>query len=180
MQNGQQIDLMGYLSRQRIVFVGDRITDTMATNIVAQMLALEAVDPDTEIQMYINSGGGIPYAITAIIDAMRQLSCPVSTVALGACMSQSTLLLAAGTKGRRFSMPNARIMMHQPQGGAEGTHYDVRVQAAELNRTLRVIQAMYRDFTGLPLETVEELTDRDSFISPKEALELGLIDGVIP
>lgn len=170
---------MGYLNRQRIVFVGDRITDTIATNVVAQLLAMEAIDPDTEIQMYINSGGGIPYAIMAIIDTMKQLSCPVSTVALGCCMSQSTLLLAAGTPGRRFAMPNARIMMHQPQGGTEGTIYDVKVQTSELNRTLRVIQAMYADFTGQPLDTVEEQTDRDTFMSARDATEFGLIDGVI-
>jgi ATP-dependent Clp protease, protease subunit len=170
---------MGYLTRQRIVYVGTRITDTVATNVVAQLLALEAIDPTAEISMYINSGGGIPYAVNAIIDTMAVLKCPVSTVALGACMSQSTLLLAAGTKGRRFSMPNARIMMHQPQGGAEGTTHEVSIQAAELNRTMKVIQAMYADFTGLPLERVEEETDRDTFLSPQNALELGLIDHII-
>jgi ATP-dependent Clp protease, protease subunit len=178
-QDGQSVDLMGYLSRQRIIYVGDRITDTIATNICAQLLALEAIDPETEIQMYINSGGGIPYAINAIVDTMAAVSCPVSTVAVGACMTQSALILAAGTKGRRFAMPNARIMMHQPAGGTEGTTHEVSIQATELNRTMRVAQAMFADFTGMPLERVEEETDRTSFMGPKRAQELGLIDGVI-
>jgi ATP-dependent Clp protease, protease subunit len=94
-------------------------------------------------------------------------------------MSQSTLLLAAGTKGRRFAMPNARIMMHQPQGGAEGTIHDVKIQATELNRTMKVIHAMFADFTGLPLERVEEETDRDRFLTPQQACELGIIDAVL-
>ena len=178
-QGGQSIDLMGYLGRQRIIFVGDRVTDAVATNVVAQLLAMELQDPEKEISMYINSGGGIPFAISAIIDTLAIIKCPVSTVALGACMSQSTLLLAAGTKGRRFAMPNARIMMHQPQGGAEGTIHDVKIQAKELNRTMKVIQAMFADFTGLPLERVEEETDRDRFYTPQQAVELGLIDGVL-
>jgi ATP-dependent Clp protease, protease subunit len=173
------IDLMGYLNRQRIIYIGDRITDTVATNVVAQLLAMEAVDTEAEIALYINSGGGIPYAIMAIIDTMKVVRCPISTVALGACMSQSALLLAAGTKGRRYSMPNARIMLHQPQGGAEGTKYEVSIQAAELNRTMRVIQAMLVDFTGLPLERVEEETDRDTFMGAERAKELGLIDAIL-
>jgi ATP-dependent Clp protease, protease subunit len=179
MQGDRSIDLMGYLGQQRIIYIGDRITDTVATNVVAKLLALELQDPEKEISMYINSGGGIPFAIMAIIDTLAIIKCPVSTVALGCCMSQSTLLLAAGTKGRRFSMPNARIMMHQPQGGAQGTIHDVKIQATELNRTMRVIQAMFADFTGLPLERVEEETDRDRFFTPQQAVELGIIDGVL-
>ena len=179
MQEGKALDLMGFLTRQRIVYLGDRVTDTIATNVVAQLLALEAVDPEAEIQLYINSGGGIPYAINAILDTMKVVQCPISTVAIGCCMSQSTLVLAAGTKGRRFSMPNARIMMHSPQGGCQGSSHEVSIQASELNRTQRVIQAMFADFTGLPLEQVEVETDRDSFLSAERAKELGLIDGVI-
>lgn len=179
MQEGQAMDLMGYLARQRIIYLGDRITDTVATNVVAKLLALEAIDPEAEIAIYINSGGGLPYAVNAILDTMRILRCPVTTVALGACMSQSTLVLAAGTKGKRFAMPNARIMMHQPQGGAMGTTHEVSIQAAELNRTLRVIQAMFVDYTGMSKEQVEEETDRDTFMNPQRAKELGIIDAVI-
>lgn len=170
---------MGYLARQRIIYIGDRVTDSVATGAVASLLAMEAIDPEAEVQIYINSGGGLPYAVNAIVDTMQVVKCPVSTVALGACMSQSALILAAGTKGRRFAMPNARLMLHQPQGGTEGTIFDVSVQVAELNRTLRVIQAMLSDMTGQPLETIEKMTDRDSFFGPKKAVELGLIDGII-
>lgn len=179
MQAGRAIDLMGYLGRQRIIYIGDRVTDALATNVVAQLLALELQDPEKEISMYINSGGGIPFAINAIVDTLAIIKNPVSTVALGACMSQSTLLLAAGTKGRRFAMPNARIMMHQPQGGAQGTIHDVKIQAKELNRTMKVVQAMFADFTGMSLEKVEEETDRDRFLTPQQAVELGIIDGVL-
>lgn len=179
LQEGKAIDLMRYLGQQRIIFIGDRITDAVATNVVAQLLAMEVADPDAEISIYINSGGGIPYSVNAILDTMAITKCPLSTVALGACMSQSTLVLAAGTKGRRFSMPNARIMMHQPQGGAMGTIHDVKIQAAELNRTMKVIQQMFADYTGMPLERVEEETDRDRFLTPQQAMELGIIDGVI-
>ena len=173
------MDLMGYLARQRIIFIGTRITDEVAVKVVAQLLALEAIDPEAEISMYLNSGGGLPYAVNAILDVMAIVKCPITTVAMGACMSQSTLILAAGTPGRRYAMPSTRIMMHQPQGGAQGSTHEVSIQTAELNRTMRVIQAMYQKYTGLPLEKIEEETDRDTFMSPAQAAEMNLIDGVI-
>jgi len=170
---------MGYLVRQRIVYIGSRITDEVATKVVAQLLALEAIDPSAEIKLYLNSGGGLPYAVNAILDTMEVVQCPITTVALGACLSQSTLILAAGTPGQRFAMPNARIMMHQPQGGAQGSTHEVSIQTAELNRTMRVIQAMFQRFTGQPLERIEEETDRDTFMSAAQAQAFGLIDGVV-
>jgi ATP-dependent Clp protease protease subunit len=173
------MDLMSYLTRQRIVYLGDRITDTVGTQVTVQLLALEAVDPETEIQIYINSAGGYPAAANAIVDTMRYLKCPVSTIALGACLSSSMLVLAAGTKGRRFAMPNARLMLHQPTGGAEGTIFDVTPKAQELNRSMRVLQAMLADCSNMTLEQVEIETDRRTYFGPKEAVEKGLIDGII-
>ena len=178
-QEGKAIDLMGYLSQQRIVYIGDRITDTIANNVCAQLLALEALDPDAEIHLYINSGGGIPHSVFAIVDTMKVLKCPVRTVALGCCMSISILILAAGTKGLRLSMPNARLMVHQPQGGVAGTSHEVNIQASELNRTMRVIQKWLSDLSGMPLIDVERATDRNTFISAKKALAMGFIDDII-
>jgi ATP-dependent Clp protease protease subunit len=170
---------MSYLGRQRIIFVGQRITDMAATQIVAQLLALESIDPTAEIRMYINSSGGAPYSINAILDTMEILQCPIATVAMGCCMSQSTLLLAAGTKGRRYAMPSTRIMLHQPQGGAMGSTHEVSITTRELNRTMQVVQAMYVQYTGMTLEKIEEETDRDTFLSPAQAVELGIIDAVL-
>lgn len=178
-QRGQQMDPMRYLTQQRIIFIGQRITDAVATQIVAQLLALESIDADAEIRMYINSGGGLPYAVNAILDTMDVVKCPIATVALGCCMSQSTLVLAAGTKGRRYAMPSTRIMMHQPQGGAMGSTHEVSITTRELNRTMQVVQAMYVKYTGQPLERIQEETDRDTFMTPQGAVELGLIDGVL-
>eukprot|EP00884_Botryococcus_braunii_P014424 jgi/Botrbrau1/22983/Bobra.0030s0049.1 len=173
------VDLYNYLLRNRIIYVGSRITDEVATNIVASLLALEMADDSADIRMYINSGGGSAYAITGVLDTMRAVKPDISTIALGQCISTSTLLLAGGTKGKRFAMPNARIMMHQPAGGAMGSFTDVKLQASELNRTLKVVHAFYQKFTGLPLDTIQEETDRDNFMSPARAKELGLIDDVV-
>jgi ATP-dependent Clp endopeptidase proteolytic subunit ClpP len=178
-QEEQSVDLMSYLVRQRIVYIGDRVVESSAMQTTVQLLALEAVDPETEIQIYINSTGGYPAAANAIVDTMKCLKCPVSTIALGACLASSMLVLAAGTKGRRFAMPNARLMLHQPTGGAEGTIFDVTPQAQELNRSMRVLQAMLADFSSMTLEQVEMETDRRTYFGPKEAVEKGLIDGII-
>jgi ATP-dependent Clp protease, protease subunit len=178
-QEEQSVDLMSYLVRQRIVYIGDRVVESTAMQTTVQLLALEAVDPETEIQIYINSTGGYPAAANAIVDTMKCLKCPVSTIALGACLASSMLVLAAGTRGRRFAMPNARLMLHQPTGGAEGTIFDVTPQAQELNRSMRVLQAMLADFSSMTLEQVEMETDRRTYFGPKEAVEKGLIDGII-
>jgi ATP-dependent Clp protease protease subunit len=172
-------DLMSYLLRNRIIFVGARIDDQLATQTVAQILALEAIDPTADIRLYINSAGGSPYAVVGMLDTIRAIQPQVSTVAMGNCSSTATVLLAAGAKGKRFAMPSTRIMMHQPAGGAMGSADEVNIQASELNRTMKVIHQFYVEFTGQSLEKVQEETDRDNFMSPQQAMDLGLIDGVI-
>lgn len=172
-------DLMSYLLRNRIIFVGSRIDDQVATQTVATMLALEAIDPKADIKLYINSAGGSPYSVVGMLDTIRAIEPDVSTVAMGNCSSTATVLLAAGTKGKRFAMPSTRIMMHQPAGGAMGSADEVNIQASELNRTMKVIHQFYVEFTGQSLEKIQEETDRDNFLSPKEAMEMGLIDGII-
>lgn len=172
-------DMYSYLLRNRIIFVQGRILDQTATQVVAQLLALEAIDEKEEIKLYINSAGGSSYAVLAIVDAMAQLKCPISTVAFGMCGSVVSLILAAGTKGRRYSMPSSRIMMRQAMGGAMGSSFEVTITATELNHTNQVINKFYERFTGLSLERVEEETDRENYLAPAQAQELGLIDGVL-
>lgn len=172
-------DIMSYLLRNRIIFIGSRIGDELATQVVASMLALEAIDSTSDIKLYINSPGGSPYAVVAILDTMKTLKVDVSTIAFGQSASTATLLLAAGTKGKRCAMPNTRIMMHQPAGGAMGSADEVNIQAAELNRTMKVIHQFYMQFTGQTLDTIQEETDRDNFLSPQRAVELGVIDAII-
>jgi ATP-dependent Clp protease protease subunit len=178
-RDSEYTDLMGYLVRNRIIFVGSRIDDAVATQIVATLLALEAIDPTADIKLYINSAGGSPYAVVGILDTMRAIQPEISTIAMGTVMSTATVLLAAGKKGKRFAMPSTRVMMHQPAGGAMGSADEVNIQASELNRTMKVIHQFYMDFTGQPLEKIQEETDRDNFLSPQQAMDLGLIDGVI-
>jgi len=170
---------MSYLLRNRIIFIGSRIADEQATQIVASLLALEAMDSTSDIKLYINSPGGSPYSVIAILDTLQTLKPDVCTIAFGQCASTATLLLASGTKGKRCAMPNTRIMMHQPAGGAMGSADEVNIQAAELNRTMKVIHQFYMQFTGQSLDTIQEETDRDNFLSPERAIELGLVDAVI-
>ncbi|KAK9862625.1 hypothetical protein WJX84_002874 [Apatococcus fuscideae] len=172
-------DMMGYLLRNRIIFIGARIDDKLATQIVASLMALENLNPEEDIKIYINSSGGQSYSVVSILDAMSVIKPDISTVAFGVAASTATLLLAAGTKGKRYAMPNSRIMMHQPIGGAMGSADEVNIQASELNRTMKVVHSFYNRFTGLPIETIQEETDRDNFMSPVRAKELGIIDGII-
>lgn len=178
-REGEYTDLMGYLLRNRIIFVGSRIDDQLACQVVASLMALEAINPTADIKLYINSPGGSPYAIVGILDTIRAIKPDISTIAMGQCASTATVLLAAGKKGKRFAMPSARIMMHQPAGGAMGSADEVNIQASELNRTMKVVHQFYVDFTGQSLDKIQEETDRDNFLSPKNAVELGLIDAVI-
>ncbi|KAK9845878.1 hypothetical protein WJX81_004977 [Elliptochloris bilobata] len=150
------VDLMGHLLRNRIIFIGGRINDENATKVVASLLALETMDEGADIKLYINSQGGQAYSIMAILDAIDAVKPDICTIAFGLCASTATLLLAAGTKGKRFAMPSTRIMMHQPAGGAMGSADEVNIQASELNRTMKVVHQFYRRFTGLELERVEE------------------------
>eukprot|EP01026_Neomeris_dumetosa_P041454 TRINITY_DN34364_c0_g1_i6.p2 TRINITY_DN34364_c0_g1~~TRINITY_DN34364_c0_g1_i6.p2 ORF type:complete len:135 (-),score=13.15 TRINITY_DN34364_c0_g1_i6:107-511(-) len=130
--------------------------------------------------MYINSMGGSSYSVLSMIDMMKAIKPDIQTVAIGACTSNAALLLAAGTKGKRFSMPSARIMINQPIGGIMGSADEVNITASELNRTMKVIHQFYSEFTGMSVEQIEKETDRDNFMSPEKAVEFGIIDGVIP
>ncbi|CAK0781754.1 hypothetical protein CVIRNUC_005463 [Coccomyxa viridis] len=180
LMNTQDVmDMMGYLMRNRVIFIGSRINDEVATNIVASLLAMEAMNDAEDIKLYINSPGGQSYSVIALLDTIEAIKPDVTTIALGLCASTATVLLAAGAKGKRFAMPSARIMMHQPAGGAMGSADEVNIQASELNRTMKVIHRFYQRYTGLELERIEEETDRDNFMSPKQAQDLGIIDGII-
>jgi ATP-dependent Clp protease protease subunit len=173
------MDLYNYLLRQRIVFLSGYVNDKLATQIVGSLLALEAMDEDAEIRVYINSPGGQPYSIIGVVDTMQAIKPPIKTVALGACYSYASLLVAAGTPGRRYSMKNTRLMMTQPMGGSQGDIYAIAETVKELNAIYQLIARYYMKFTGMTADEVERATNRDTFMAPEEAKEAGLIDGVI-
>mmetsp|Transcript_21267 Transcript_21267/g.59128 ORF Transcript_21267/g.59128 Transcript_21267/m.59128 type:complete len:249 (+) Transcript_21267:71-817(+) len=181
MGRGQEggTDLMTHLLRNRIIFIGTRITDQVCTEVVAKLLALEASNPKAEIKIYLNSQGGTGHAIVGILDAMRNCKCPISTVAFGLVASNATILLASGTKGRRFSMPNTRILLCQPYGGAMGSAEEVNIQASELNRTMKVTVRFLQEATGLDEDTIEQEIDRENFLSAEESIKMGLIDAIL-
>ncbi|CAM6119330.1 unnamed protein product [Calypogeia fissa] len=172
-------DLSTLLLRNRVVFVGSPVNGQVAQRVISQLLTLAAIDEDEEIKMYINCPGGSTYSVLAIYDTMAWIKPKVSTVCFGIAASQGALLLAGGEKGRRFAMPNARIMIHQPQGGCGGTADDVRRQVNEIMQSRDKIDKMYVAFTGQPLERVQQFTDRDRFFAASEAMEFGLIDGLL-
>ncbi|MBN1681340.1 MAG: ATP-dependent Clp protease proteolytic subunit [Anaerolineae bacterium] len=173
-------DIYSLLLKERIVFLGTGINDQIANLIIAQLLFLSREDPDKEIQLYINSPGGMIYAGLAIYDTMRQISAPVMTVAVGLTASFGTVLLAAGTKGRRFALPSATIHMHQPwSSGGGGQATDIEIQAREILRQRDLLNKILSERTGQPLERIEEDTDRDFYMTAKTAVEYGLIDGVL-
>lgn len=173
-------DIYSLLLKERIVFLGTGINDQVANLIVAQLLFLNREDPEREIQMYINSPGGMIYAGLAIYDTMRQISAPVMTVAVGLTASFGTVLLAAGTKGRRFALPNATIHMHQPwSSGGGGQATDIDIQAREILRQRDLLNNILAERTGQPIERIEEDTDRDRYMSAKQAVDYGLIDNVL-
>jgi ATP-dependent Clp protease protease subunit len=177
---GERIyDIFSLLLKERIVFLGTPINDQVANLIVAQLLWLDREDSEREIQMYINSPGGQIYAGLAIYDAMKLIKAPVSTFAIGMAASFGTILLTAGTKGRRFAMPNATIHMHQPLGGAQGQASDIVIQANELIRIRERLNQMLIDCTGQPREVIERDTDRDFYLDAFKAVEYGLIDSVL-
>ncbi|ACJ75690.1 ATP-dependent Clp protease proteolytic subunit [Thermosipho africanus H17ap60334] len=172
-------DIYSRLLKDRIVFLGSAIDDHVANLVVAQLLFLEAEDPDKDIQLYINSPGGSVSAGLAIYDTMQYIKCDVATICIGQAASMGAVLLAGGTKGKRFSLPNSRIMIHQPLGGAEGPAKDVEIMTKELLRIKNKINEILSFHTGQPIERIEKDTDRDFFMTPEEALEYGLIDKVI-
>ncbi|XP_006662115.2 ATP-dependent Clp protease proteolytic subunit 4, chloroplastic [Oryza brachyantha] len=172
-------DVMGLLLRERIVFLGNEIEDFLADAVVSQLLLLDAVDPDSDIRLFVNSPGGSLSATMAIYDVMQLVRADVSTVGLGIAGSTASIILGGGTKGKRFAMPNTRIMIHQPVGGASGQALDVEVQAKEILTNKRNVIRLISGFTGRTPEQVEKDIDRDRYMGPLEAVDYGLIDGVI-
>ncbi len=173
-------DIFSLLLKERIVFLGTGINDQVANLTVAQLLFLNREDPEREIQMYINSPGGMIYAGLAIYDTIRQISAPVMTVAVGLTASFGTVLLAAGTKGRRFALPNATIHMHQPwTSGGGGQATDIDIQAREILRQRDLLNQILAERTDQPIERIEEDTDRDRYMSAQQAVDYGLIDSVL-
>lgn len=172
-------DLYSRLLRERIVFLGSEVNDEVANTIAAQMLFLDAEDPEKDIQLYINSPGGSITAGMAIYDTMKQVRCDVATICYGLAASMGAFLLSGGTKGKRMALPNARIMIHQPLGGAQGQAVDIEIKAKEILYLKGLLNNLMAEHTGQPLERLEVDTDRDFFMSPEEAREYGLIDRVI-
>lgn len=172
-------DIYSLLLKERIVFMGTPINDQIANLIVAQLLFLNREDPEKEIQMFINSPGGQVYSGLAIYDTMQQISAPVSTVAVGFTASFGTVLLTAGTKGRRYALPNATIHMHQPLGGAQGQATDIEIQAKEILRLRERLNGILSYHTGQSTDQIALDTDRDVYFTAQRAVEYGLIDGVL-
>jgi len=177
---GERIyDIYSLLLKERIVFLGTPINDQIANLIVAQLLWLDREDPEKEIQMFINSPGGVIYAGLAIYDTMKLIKAPVSTLAIGVTASFGTVLLTAGAKGRRYALPNATIHMHQPLGGAQGQASDIVIQANEIIRLRERLNQIFVETTGQPKEVIERDTDRDFYLDAGRAVEYGLIDSVL-
>jgi len=172
-------DIYSLLLKERIIFLGTGIDDQVANVIVAQLLFLNHEDPEREIQMYINSPGGVIYAGLAIYDTMQMISNPISTVAVGVTASFGTVLLTAGTKGRRFALPNATIHMHQPLGGAQGQATDIEIQAKQIMRLKSLLNNVMAKHTGQPLEIIERDLDRDYYLDAQQAVAYGLVDQVL-
>ncbi len=175
----RSIDVFTRLIKERIIFLGTAIDDQIANVVVAQLLYLTHEDPEREIQMYINSPGGVIYAGLAIYDTMQMIPNPISTVAVGVTASFGTVLLAAGTKGRRYALPNATIHMHQPLGGAQGQATDIEIQARQILRLKALLLGIMAKHTGQPLEVIERDSDRDYYLEAKQAVEYGLVDQVL-
>ncbi len=172
-------DIYSRLLRERIIFLGTGINDQVSDSLVAQLLFLEAEDPDKDIQIYINSPGGSITAGLAIYDTMQQISPDVVTICFGVAASMGAFLLSGGAKGKRLALPNSRIMIHQPLGGAQGQAVEIEIQAKEILFLKKTLNSLLAEHTGQSLEKINEDTERDYFLSPAEAVEYGLIDKVI-
>lgn len=172
-------DIFSRLLKDRIIFIGDEITDATASIVVAQLLFLESEDPDKDIHIYINSPGGSVTAGMAIYDTMKYIKPDVSTICVGMAASMGAFLLAAGTKGKRYALPNAEIMIHQPLGGAKGQASDVKIHAEFLLKTRDKLNKILSENTGKPLEVIEKDTDRDNFMIAEDAKAYGLIDEIM-
>jgi len=172
-------DIFSRLLMDRIVFLGAPINDDVANIIIAQLLFLEADNPERDIYLYVNSPGGLVSSGLAIYDTMQYLKAPLNTICMGMAASMGSFLLAAGNVGKRSALPHARIMIHQPSGGAQGTAADIEIQAREILYLRSKLNTLYAKHTGQPIETIERDMDRDRFMSADEAKEYGLIDSVI-
>ena len=172
-------DIYSRLLRERIVFLGTQVTDDIASLIVAQLLFLEADDPDKDITFYINSPGGAITAGMAIYDTMNYIKSPVRTVCIGMAASMGAFLLMAGEKGKRMALPNSEVMIHQPSGGAQGQQTEIEIVAEEIKKTRRELNQILSDASGQPIEKVQADTERDNYLTAAEALDYGLIDRIV-
>ena len=172
-------DIYSRLLKDRIIFLGEEVNDTTASLVVAQLLFLDAEDPDKDINLYINSPGGVITAGMAIYDTMQYIHADVSTICIGMAASMGAFLLAGGTKGKRFALPNAEVMIHQPSGGARGQATEIRIHAENILKTKRKLNEILAANTGKSVEEIERDTERDNFMSAEEAKAYGLIDEVI-
>ncbi len=172
-------DIYSRLLKDRIVFLGSEVNDQVSNSIVAQLLFLEAEDPDEDITFWINSPGGVITAGMAIYDTMNYIKCDVSTVCIGQAASMGAFLLSSGAKGKRYTLPSSRIMIHQPSGGAQGQSTDIQIQAKEIQRMKDTLNGLLSKQTGKSVKKLEEDTERDNFMSAKQALEYGLVDKIV-
>ncbi len=178
-QGEKSFDIFSRLLRERIIFLGEEIDDEMANSVVAQLLLLDAENPEKDIMMYINSPGGVITAGMAIYDTMNHVRADVSTICLGEAASMGAFLLSGGTKGKRMALPSARIMIHQPLGGAQGQATDIEIEAKEILRMKKELNTLLAKHTGQTIEKIYADTERDNYMSAQEAVEYGLIDKVI-
>lgn len=172
-------DIYSRLLRDRIIFLGDEVNDTTASLVVAQMLFLESEDPGKDINLYINSPGGSVTAGMAIYDTMNYVKCDISTICMGLAASMGAFLLSSGAKGKRFTLPNSEIMIHQPSGGAKGQATEIQIVAENILKTKKKLNEILAANTGQSVEQIAEDTERDNFMSAQEALEYGLVDQII-
>ena len=172
-------DIYSRLLKERIIFLGEEVNDTTASLIVAQLLFLESEDPNKDINLYINSPGGSVTAGMAIYDTMQYIKCDVSTTCIGMAASMGAFLLAGGTKGKRYALPNAEIMIHQPSGGAKGMASDIQIVAEEILKTKAKLNRILAENTGKDVEEIAKDTDKDNYMSAAEAVEYGIIDKVV-
>ena len=175
----KSFDIFSRLLRERIIFLGEEIDDDLANSIVAQLLLLDSENSEKDIMLYINSPGGVITAGMAIYDTIKSIRSDVSTICIGEAASMGAFLLSAGTKGKRMALPSARIMIHQPLGGAQGQATDIELEAKEILRMKNMLNGLLAEHTGQPLEKIQEDTERDHYLSAQQALEYGLIDKVI-
>ena len=172
-------DIYSRLLKDRIIFIGTPLDDEIANVVIAQLLLLAAEDPEKDAYMYINCPGGVVTAGLAVYDTMQYIKTPISTICIGQAASMGALLLAAGDKGKRYALPNARIMIHQPLGGAQGQATDIEIQTHEILRVKHLINEILAKHTGQPIEKIEKDTDRDFYMTPEYAVNYGLVDAVM-